>query len=195
MAYTTLTGDLEAVNYSSIRAGLLSERDWFRTLQRFLGVHVHRVLYREWLQMALLTGALRLDSRISSNYYAVEWRPRGWKWVDPVNDLTAAALAISLGLDSRQRLAAEQGRDFEEIVAEIKHELEIADAMGVNVEGEIASAAKRTIPAQGDPNGDPNADPNADPSKDPQSPDNADAIDRQRTVRALRLALARLRTR
>jgi capsid protein len=27
MAYTTLTGDLEAVNYSSIRAGLLSERD------------------------------------------------------------------------------------------------------------------------------------------------------------------------
>jgi lambda family phage portal protein len=178
MAYTTLTGDLEAVNYSSIRAGLLSERDWFRTLQRFLGVHVHRVIYREWVQMALLTGALRLDSRISSNYYAVEWRPRGWKWVDPVNDLTAAALAISLGLDSRQRLAAEQGRDFEEIVAEIAHELEIADAMGVDVSG-----ARAPAPASSSPN-----EPSSNDVQD-SNPDDANAVDRQRTVRALRLAL------
>jgi capsid protein len=137
---------------------------------------VHRVIYREWLQMALLSGALRLDSRISSNYYAVEWRPRGWKWVDPVNDLTAAALAIALGLDSRQRLAAEQGRDFEEIVLEIKQELEFADAQGVDVSGEMPAAeVRRRRPVapgrsergsqRGSERG-PVDDPNADPSTD-----------------------------
>lgn len=180
MAYTTLTGDLEAVNYSSIRAGLLSERDGFRTLQRWLGIHVHRVIYREWVQMALMTGALRLDSRISSNYYAVEWRPRGWKWVDPVNDLTAAALAIALGLDSRQRLAAEQGRDFEEIVLEIKAELEFAEAQGVDVSGAPPVAA----PANED---DVTDDAEITAPDDDEKPE---AANRRRNAHALRLALS-----
>lgn len=188
MAYTTLTGDLEAVNYSSIRAGLLSERDGFRTLQRWLGIHIHRVVYREWVQMALLSGALRLDSRISSNYYAVEWRPRGWKWVDPVNDLTAAALAIALGLDSRQRLAAEQGRDFEEIVLEIKQELEFAEAQGVDVSGVPPSAAP--LPAD-----DPTADPAVAPDDTADDGTSTDAVERRRNVRALKLALAVLERR
>jgi lambda family phage portal protein len=202
MAYTTLTGDLEAVNYSSIRAGLLSERDGFRYLQRFLGIHVHRAVYREWVSMALLSGQLVLDSRISSDYFAVEWRPRGWKWVDPVNDLTAAALAISLGLDSRQRLAAEQGRDFEEIVLEIQHELEFADAMGVNVEGTIATAAKKAIPAQGgdqpNPDGEnvdapdtsnPTDDSGSAPAPDDAGSIDASELDRRRNIRALKAAL------
>lgn len=185
MAYTTLTGDLEAVNYSSIRAGLLSERDHFRSLQRWLGIHVHRVIYREWLDMALLSGALRLDSRLASNYYAVEWRPRGWKWVDPVNDLTAAALAIALGLDSRQRLAAEQGRDFEEIVLEIKQEMEFAESMGVDVSGAPPTKALPPADEADDVTDDAEITP---PSRDEE--EDATALDRRRTAHALRLALS-----
>jgi lambda family phage portal protein len=186
MAYTTLTGDLEAVNYSSIRAGLLSERDHFRSLQRWMGIHIHRVVYREWVQMALLSGALRLDSRVSSNYYEVEWRGRGWKWVDPVNDLTAAALAIALGLDSRQHLAAEQGRDFEEIVDEIAAEMEYADAVGVDVSGAPPAAS----PAPQNETPDDGSNP-GDTSDDPKQTDGASAIDiaKARKVRALKLAI------
>lgn len=142
MAYTTLTGDLEAVNYSSIRAGLLSERDHYRGLQRWLACHLHRPVYREWVAMSLLTGAIQLDTRLASDYAAVEWKPRGWKWVDPRNDLEAAKLAIELGLDSRQRLAAEGGRDFEETVDEIAHEQEYAEEIGVDVSGNQAKAAQ-----------------------------------------------------
>jgi len=180
MAYTTLTGDLEAVNYSSIRAGLLSERDHFRMLQRWLGVHVHRVIYRDWIGMALLSGAVRLASRIASNYHAVEWRPRGWKWVDPVNDLTAAALAIALGLDSRTRLAAEQGRDFEEVVDEIADELEYAESIGIDVSGAPPAPRAAPQPTDSDPR-------DAGPKGDDE---NSASVVRQRQVRALRLALS-----
>lgn len=188
MAYTTLTGDLEAVNYSSIRAGLLSERDHFRSLQRWFGVHISRPIYRAWLPMAQLAGGLRLDSRIASDYYAVEWRGRGWKWVDPVNDLTAAALAISLGLDSRHHLAAEQGRDFEEIVAEIADELEVADAMGVDVSANGAAPAST-------PDAKPRANDGSQPddtSDDQRPTEERKAIvdlTRERKVRALKLAI------
>lgn len=198
MAYTTLTGDLEAVNYSSIRAGLLSERDHFRYLQGWLGIHVHRLVYRDWVAMALLSGALQLGSRIASKFFAVKWRGRGWKWVDPVNDLTAAALAIALGLDTRSRLAAEHGRDFEENVEEIARELEFADSMGINVSesGHVPIA----LPADGkndDGQQDGSSPNDTSEPDDTSSDDSSDATpiqrkragDRSRQIRALKLAL------
>jgi lambda family phage portal protein len=201
MAYTTLTGDLEAVNYSSIRAGLLSERDHFRSLQKWMAVHICRPIYRDWVQMALLSGALKLDSRISSNFYQVEWRGRGWKWVDPVNDLTAAALAIALGLDSRQHLAAEQGRDFEEIVDEIAAELEYADAVGVDVSGAGAAPSAEQLEQQNrqqqQPFGDgsePDDTSNDQTPKDDAKPDTV-ARARARKIRALKMAIQLLERR
>lgn len=202
MSYTSLTGDLEAVNYSSIRAGLLSERDQFRSLQRWLGIHCHRLVYREWLDMALLSSAITVDSRLASDYYAVEWKPRGWKWVDPVNDLTAAALAIALGLDSRQRLAAEQGRDFEEIVEEIAHELEFADAMGVDVSGEAPTPASGPGRAN-EPPAKPDAPAIVDDTQNEdtsatagaRSASRVNARARDNKIRALKLALTLLESR
>lgn len=136
MAYTTMTGDLEAVNYSSIRAGLLSERDWYRTLQRWSVEHFNTDVYEAWLPNALLSGALAVDNRLASEYRDVRWRGRGWKWVDPKNDLLAAKLALDLGLTSRSRLAAEQGCDWEEIVDELAHEIEVSTEAGVDVTGD-----------------------------------------------------------
>lgn len=197
MAYTTLTGDLEAVNYSSIRAGLLSERDHYRGLQRWLGIHVHRRIYRDWLGMALLANQLRVDTRLAADYYAVEWKPRGWKWVDPVNDLTAAALAIALGLDSRQRLAAEQGRDFEDIVDELAHEMEYADAMGVPIDGAGAAPTDTNTDEPTTTNQRTDIAPTDDSETDDSADARARAMERNRRVRitALRAALATLEKR
>jgi lambda family phage portal protein len=146
MAYTTLTGDLEAVNYSSIRAGLLSERDGYRTLQKWLAIQVCRPVYRDWLAMALLHSAISVDSRLASNYYAVVWRGRGWPWVDPSNDAAAFELLRKNGLTSRQRATAERGDDFEEVIDEIAHEEEYARTAGVDVSGSQSAAADREHP-------------------------------------------------
>lgn len=141
ISYTSFAGDLEAVNYSSIRAGLLSERDHYRGLQRWLSCHLHRTVYREWVSMALLSGAITLDTRLASDYAAVEWQPRGWKWVDPRNDLEAAKLALDLGLTTHAKLAAESGGDFEEHVDQLQHEAQYALSAGVDVSGNQAKTA------------------------------------------------------
>jgi hypothetical protein len=59
--------------------------------------------------------------------------------VDPKSDLLAAKLAIDLGLSSRTRLAGEQGMDWEEIVGELAHEIEVSDTEGVDVTGDQQS--------------------------------------------------------
>ncbi len=134
MSYLALTGDLEGANYSSMRAGLLPERDHWRVIQRSFSTKVSRPVYLGWLSMASLTPMLVLPGPWM-NFRQHEWRPRGWKWVDPLKDLLAAELGIALGVDSRTSVAAAGGRDFEHVVTEIAREEEFAEAAGVNVSG------------------------------------------------------------
>lgn len=126
VSYATIANDLESVNYSSIRAGLLSERDFWKRLQVWLYTHLHRRVYLEWMKWALTTGALRLPSRNTERWKDHIWLPRGWPWVDPLKDVQAGLLAVRGGLDSRTRLAGEQGRDFEEILADLDREQQLA---------------------------------------------------------------------
>lgn len=137
VSYLTLTGDLRGANYSSMRAGLQPERDHWRGLQVWFAMHGHRVVYRDWISTTLLSPErpISVDSRLGSNYFSVAWHGRGWKWVDPINDLKAAKLEIDLGLNSRTRLNGERGTDFEHVVDELKIEQDYAEAAGVDVSG------------------------------------------------------------
>lgn len=140
----TFTGDLRNANFSSMRAGLLPERDGYRCVQGFIATHCHRIVFRDWLSMALLADAISLDARVSSDYRTVVWKGRGWKWVSPVDDLKAAKLEIDLGLNSRTHLAAEQGRDFEETVDELADEQDYAAEQDVDVSGNQISGVNPT---------------------------------------------------
>lgn len=131
VSYNLLANDLVGVNYSSIRAGLLSERDVWKRLQQWVSVHLHRRVYREWMRWAITSGALELPSRNTGRWGAHLWLPRGWTWVDPLKDIQAAAFAVGMRVDSLRRVASEQGRDFEEIVADIAQERAIMKAYGI----------------------------------------------------------------
>ncbi len=135
MSYLTLTGDVAEANYSSMRAGLIPERDHWRILQTVLAGRVHRRIYAGWLGMSILSKAVALPTSVPSDYLAHKWRPRGWKWVDPLKDLLALELAVSLGVDSRSNGAAQQGHDFEAVVDELADEQEYADERDVDVSG------------------------------------------------------------
>jgi capsid protein len=82
-------------------------------------------LYREWLRMALAMGAIAMEngSTLPATKYdkfsAHTWQGRRWPWVDPEKDINAAILAIGARLDSPQRIAAQQGRDVEDVLDDI----------------------------------------------------------------------------
>jgi len=143
MSNLTFTGDLAEANYSSMRAGLLPERDHWRMLQNVLSRRLHAPIRRDWLPMALLTGALNLPG-LAAAYQAVEWRGRRWQWVDPQKDLMAAEAEVKLGVNSRQRLASDRGHDYEKIVDESAEDLAYAREQGVYVGGMNTPASKTT---------------------------------------------------
>jgi lambda family phage portal protein len=135
MSYNALANDLEGVNYSSLRSGLLIEHDVWRTIQEWwIGSFLDRV-YREWMDSALLSGSLVLDSRDFRKVLPHEFFPRGWPWVDPEKDTKAGIMGIQSGLTSRRRLVAEQGLDLESIFEELKAESDMAKEMGIDISG------------------------------------------------------------
>ena len=110
VSYPSLGNDLTAVNFSSIRAGLLDERDSWRVLQRWFIEHFHKPVFAKWIEMACLTVLADLNITPEQRKQ-IEWRPRGWEWVDPVKDADAAILRLANGFSTYSRELA-QSLDF-----------------------------------------------------------------------------------
>lgn len=138
LSYNTLANDLESVNYSSLRAGTLDERDGWRALQTWISETLHDRIYAEFLRMALLKNAFERPLQPSKleKYAEHTWQPRGWSWVDPLKDIQAAERSIALGLTSRQAIATAQGNpDLDGTIKQLGAENLLAAASGVNVAG------------------------------------------------------------
>ncbi len=130
VSYCTLGNDLEGVNYSSIRAGLLEERDLWRGLQRWLIEHFCHRVFQHWLDVSMTTGAVKLSIRDRERVRDT-WRPRGWDWVDPLKDVQAAILAINNGLDSRTDYCDERGEVLEDVIVRLGKEKKLMQQEGI----------------------------------------------------------------
>lgn len=122
-SYFDLGMDLEDVSYSSIRQGALSDRDFYRGMQRFFIDRFQTVVYSKWLDSYLDFG----DSGIPTYRYqkfldGSGFNGRGWAWVDPEKEVNAAIKAREGRLNSLHRQISENGMDFDEVVEEIAAE-------------------------------------------------------------------------
>jgi lambda family phage portal protein len=133
VSYNALGNDLEGVNYSSMRSGLLIERDNWRTMQDWWTSSFLLPLYSEWMRMAVVSGELKLDTRDFRKFLDVKFAARGWPWVDPLKDMQAAVLAIQNGMGSRTATMAEVGEDFEETLELLAEENQLAKDMSVTI--------------------------------------------------------------
>lgn len=174
-SYNTLFTDLEGVNYSSIRAGLLDERENWKMAQTWYVTKSKQLQFEAWLEMQLLIGAFPNLSMTDFDRIrrATIWKPRRWPWVDPLNDIQAATSAVEAKLTTRSRVIADQSNeDFEDTIDELAEEDAYIRSKGLDP----ALAEKPPAPAggPGDPGPSPGpGDPGADPGGAPGDPGGA----------------------
>jgi len=131
--YNTLCNDLEGVNYSSLRAGSLDEREFWKDIQSwFIDNFLERV-YPDWVEMSALSGKLNIQFSEIERYIAPEWQPRRWDWVDPLNEVQAKLLELKNGLTTRTRICAEKGLDFEDVLEELRREKQLMEEYGISI--------------------------------------------------------------
>jgi lambda family phage portal protein len=137
ISYATIANDLEDVNYSSIRAGVLDERDGYKKLQNwFIRSFIKKVRNR-WIANAILNNSIKINGKnlfkSADEYLPARYQPRRWQWVDPAKDSKAAVEAINNKLKSRSQIIRESGDNPDDVFAEIAAENEKLAALGISV--------------------------------------------------------------
>ena len=135
-SYESVSNDYSKTNYSSSRLSLLQARDRFKVLQiAFISKFCRRV-YADWLEMAVMGGALPFaDYELRPDrYFSIRWTPRGWSWVDPHKEINATITAIKSGLTTLTEEIAKQGGDFEDNIKILAREREILASYGINLD-------------------------------------------------------------
>lgn len=175
VSYESLSRDYSASNYSSSRLALLDDRDLWRVLQGWFLRSFREIVHREWLQQAVLVGAVPGISVVEyannvRKFEAARFKLRGWGWIDPTKEVAAYKEAIRGGLTTVSDVIAATagGQDIEDILATRERELQLMKEKGLVFDTDPAkAAAEKPNPAPVKP--DPEQDDETDPEDDASS--------------------------
>jgi len=145
VSYESLSNNRADVNYSSIRQGALEERDNWRILQTWLSEKLHSRVYKEWLPMAMVKGIIKLPISKIEKFEDVIWIGRGFSWIDPLKDATANLALAKEGLKSHAEIVADQGRNIEDIYAQIAREKKMREDLGITTNNDAVISEMMTV--------------------------------------------------
>lgn len=139
VSYASMANDLSEVNFSSIRTGVIEERDQWMVFQNWFIESFLKDIFLEWLKMALLKSQILLANGSALPAYNLnkfsshQWQGRRWQWVDPLKDIQYARLAVKSGVASPQMIAAQNGVDLEDVLKDIKRFEEMLKTEAINM--------------------------------------------------------------
>ena len=154
--YSLLSSDYSQSNYSSSRLSRLSDKDTWQAIQKYLKEAFYQRVFDEWLKLSVLAGVLNLPTFEAEpqRFQKVRWVCRGYSYVDPQKEVQANADAVRAGFKTLSECISDQGGDFDEIMRQRAHEVEIAAELGLqldtNLPAPAPAAAEQNAPAQDD---------------------------------------------
>lgn len=131
ISYEQLASDWSKTNYSSARAALIEIwRGWTSRRMAFAQGFC-QPFFMAWLEEQIMDGHIELP-RNAPDFYAnwpafarAKWVGPGKGFVDPVKEVQAAALRVSLGLSSLEEEAAElTGSDWGDNIEQVRQEID-----------------------------------------------------------------------
>ena len=133
--YNNLSGDLESVNYSSIRAGHSEERAQWQMLQNYVIENFNHPVYKQWLRMAITSGWFEGNGNANlpmskvTKFENVRWIPRGWPYVNPLQEIQAQSLAVQLGIENLTDITETRGKEWSEVIEQLASERKKIDEL------------------------------------------------------------------
>jgi len=151
LAYQSLSQDLSDVNYSSIRAGLVEEREEWKEQQEWFKEVLLLPLFEDWLEMGFLMGIFgSLPYSKFDKFNAPVWIGRRWAWVDPMKDVEANSAAVRAGFKTATSVISESGGDIEDVYQELAEEQKLAEQYGIELDYGGKPEPKEVEPDAGD---------------------------------------------
>lgn len=156
-SYNIHANDGEGISYSTGRIFENADRDSWRVGQFFMARQTMDSIHDAWLEVAVMSGKLKLGTYDWKQFRPVDWMPRGWKSMDQSKDVDYFERALALGITNPFQVSAELGFDFEENLEQKARAKKLAAKYGVSIEPlkstpAAAAPASDTITNPDDPN-------------------------------------------
>lgn len=139
--YANFANDWGGVNFSSVRAGTLSERDCWMTLQEDFVDQLCTPVFEAWLGSFLrlaVSGAYGVYDfdRLSEHHF----KGRRWAWVDPMKDVNASVIAVEHNWKTNAQISSEYGCDYDDNLEQAAYEAEQRRKYGLVEAGETVDS-------------------------------------------------------
>lgn len=130
ISYELAFRDYSRVNYSSARASLIQDNKRFDYEQQHLIDYVLNPIFESWLDAMVMSGRVKSINpavyfKNKQKYLKAKWITPAREWVDPLKDMKAIEMELSLGLTTKSEIVASRGKDFEEVLIQQKKENEL----------------------------------------------------------------------
>jgi len=148
-SYESVSKDYSQTSYSSARQSILSERDNWKVIQSWLEENFHKVVFENWLDMAVMAEVISLPNYENDSemyYQSVRWIPRGWTWIDPGKEIDAAKESVRSGFSTLTDVLASSGQDFDEILSQRSRELKACEAANIVFDTDPTVDSKKATP-------------------------------------------------
>ena len=113
--------DPSRTNFSSWRGAIDQARLRFRQIQSAMVGKFHRPVYLWWLNRLIASdpqvAAMATMAEVDATSH--RWNPPTFPYIEPMTDAQADALQVKESLNSRRRIQASRGRDWDEIREEV----------------------------------------------------------------------------
>lgn len=144
--YNSFANDYGGVTFSSLRAGAVDERDIWMLKQTQIIESFLIPFYNDWLYWSLLSQALApLQFQNRARYEDFMWMPKRWKWVKPLEDVSAKEKSCANLFESPIQVAAELGNDYEEIIRDFEKIKKDAERLGITPQYLMKALASQPI--------------------------------------------------
>jgi lambda family phage portal protein len=110
--------------YSAQRQELVEGAIAYRAQFAYLVRRFYRPVYEAWMRQAVLAGALKvpLTGVDKATLYRADFRAPALPWIDPSKEADAYRTLVEAGLESRQEIMRQRGRDPGKVWEEIEEE-------------------------------------------------------------------------
>lgn len=121
LPYQMIVKDFSGMTYSSARVALVEARRAFANDQRLLVTRWCRPVWRTFVREHVAAGLLPFATEFARNpepFFAAQYIPQAWGWIDPVKEVQAAQQAVWNNLSTPQLEASRSGMDAMDVLAE-----------------------------------------------------------------------------
>ena len=136
ISYEATSRDLSGTNYSSARQATIEDEVTFEPETEKIKDDFFDEVYEAFLTSAVMSGAISAPPDFEINkdrYLRHSWNKKPKRWIDPVKETNANRTAIASGQKTLTQIWGEDGRDYKDVMDEIKAQQDYAAEIGLVV--------------------------------------------------------------